>query len=242
MTLIFTLKVAEGLVLAAESRMTISEGEVPVYYSEVQKLFPLNDYPAAILTCGSGFLQSKALSSWIRAFESELPLNLSIRHVAERLQKFLAPADQGTTTTLVLAGFNQEAVQGFDAEVYKITAFEDGAQNFFDLSESVTFWDGDFEAVTRLLLGRSPVYFQAIAPHLDKANLKSLDKSVQMNPPYYAMSLQEGIEFVDFLMNTQIQFQRFASQPQSCGGPIDIAVITPEESFQWVRRKTLRLS
>jgi hypothetical protein len=241
-TLIFTLKVAEGLVLAAESRMTISEGNVPVYYSEVQKLFPLKDYPAAILTCGSGFLQSKALSSWIRAFDSELPHNLSLRHVAERLQKFLAPSDPGTTTTLVLAGFNREAVQGFEAEMYKITAFEDGEQNFFDLSESVSFWDGDFEAVTRLLLGRSPTYFEGIASHVDKGYLKTLDKSVQMNPPYYAMSLQEGIDFVDFLMQTQIQFQRFASQPQSCGGPVDIAVITPEEGFQWVRRKTLRLS
>ena len=54
--------------------------------------------------------------------------------------------------------------------------------------------------------------------------------------PIYAMTLRDGIELVEFWIRTQIDYQRFSAQHQTCGGPIDIAAITPD-GFHWIRYK-----
>jgi hypothetical protein len=40
-------------------------------------------------------------------------------------------------------------------------------------------------------------------------------------------------------MNTTIEFQRFAPMMPTCGGEIEICVITPKEGFKWIKHREL---
>jgi len=236
MSIILTFKVAQGVILAADSRMTILEGEQAVYLSDTQdKLFALSPY-IGVLVCGTAFLGGRTAQSWIREFSQRTLKAHDLQHIAQSFLDFL-PAADSNSTTFILSGFNPKAKVGLEAQLYKLTVFADGTKHCFDMSSSVSFWDGQFEALTRLLLGRSPIFSQIFAA--DTAKLTQADSEAVLKIPYYAMTLQEGIEFARFLVQLQIQYQRFSNQPQTCGGPIDIAVITPETGFQWVSRKQL---
>jgi len=243
LTIILTFKVAGGVVLAADSRLTIRENGQVVHRSDTHtKLFALGPW-AGLLTCGCGFLGGQAVARWVQDFVRNQPQALSepLQGLAQQFLNSLPAADSDSTTFL-FSGLGPEAAGGFAARMFKITVFANGQKSFFDLSESVSFWDGEFEAVTRLLLGRSPSYTQLIAKDsTGTALVQQADASTQaiMRVPYYALSLQEGVDFARFLVNLQIQYQHFSSEPQSCGGPVDVAVITPESGFQWINQKEL---
>jgi hypothetical protein len=236
MTILLTFKVAQGVILAADSRMTIIERDQPVFLSDTQeKLFALTPQ-IGILVCGTAFLGQRAAQSWIREFSQQSLPATDMSSIAQGFLEFLPPADSASTT-FILSGFNPDAKVGLDAQFHKLTVFADGTKHHFDLSGSVSFWDGQFEALTRLLLGRSPIFSQIFADDPDK--LIQADTAASLQIPYYAMTLQEGVEFARFLIQSQIHYQRFSTEPQTCGGPIDIAYITPEAGFQWVSCKTI---
>ncbi|WP_218081044.1 Ntn hydrolase family protein [Anthocerotibacter panamensis] len=241
MTIILTFKVAEGTVLATDSRLTILEDQRVVYTSDSHtKLFALGKR-MGVMTCGSGFLGGRAAGTWVREFQAEHHVWGTVKTTAQAFLDFLPPADGGSAT-FVLTGFDDHAQDGFAAHIYKLNIFPDGDKFFFDLCDSVSFWDGEFEGLTRLLLGRSAVYTQLIARDLQgEQRVQEADQigRAAMRIPYYAMSLQAGVNFARFLINLQIQYQQYTSEPQSCGGPVDIAVITPDAGFQWIDCKTL---
>ena len=54
-------------------------------------------------------------------------------------------------------------------------------------------------------------------------------------------TLQDAIEFAEFVINATINSMRFQKRPKTVGGPIDILVLKPEESF-WIKRKELHSS
>lgn len=50
------------------------------------------------------------------------------------------------------------------------------------------------------------------------------------------MPLKEAIDFAEFLVDTTIKYERFCDDIQTCGGDIDILVITKDEAF-WKQHK-----
>ena len=48
--------------------------------------------------------------------------------------------------------------------------------------------------------------------------------------------LADAIDFTDFLMNTAISAQRFEMKPKTCGGPVDVLVLTKDGAL-WYRHK-----
>jgi hypothetical protein len=51
------------------------------------------------------------------------------------------------------------------------------------------------------------------------------------------MPIRDGIDFVHFNIYATIKAMKFSTQGQVCGGPIEIAVITTDRKFRWVRHK-----
>ncbi|MBC7880606.1 MAG: hypothetical protein H7Y37_04675 [Anaerolineae bacterium] len=236
MTILLALKVSAGVVLAADSRLSISEGGKPVFVSDTNtKLFGQSGNPLGIMTCGSAFLQGRAVWSWLDEFIEEKSGEFESPDLAAQGLAQWMPSPDSSSITFVLAGFDPKANHGPDARMLKVTKFSDGTCHHFDLSSSAIFWDGEFDAITRLLLGFAPVYGESLVACENFG-------SGEVRVPYYAFGLQEGIEYVEFLVKTQIQFQRFIAEPQSCGGPIDIATITPQSGFRWIKRKEISQS
>jgi hypothetical protein len=56
---------------------------------------------------------------------------------------------------------------------------------------------------------------------------------------YRNFSLQDAIEYAEFLIRTTSTYQRFANMVPSVGGDIDIALITPYKKFTWIQCKEL---
>ncbi|MDE0427440.1 MAG: hypothetical protein OXN25_21510 [Candidatus Poribacteria bacterium] len=68
-------------------------------------------------------------------------------------------------------------------------------------------------------------------------NLHKPEEGLQ--PIFEIFSLQEAIDYVDFLINSTIAYQRFLPITPNVGGNIDIALVRPFKGFQWIRQKPL---
>ena len=60
-----------------------------------------------------------------------------------------------------------------------------------------------------------------------------------LRPIFEIFSLQEAIDYVDFLISSTIAYQRFLPITPNVGGNIDIALVRPFDGFQWIRQKPL---
>jgi hypothetical protein len=53
------------------------------------------------------------------------------------------------------------------------------------------------------------------------------------------LPVREAIDWVNATLYTTVKVTKFTHLPPICGGPIDIAVVTTDRLFRWVRRKQL---
>jgi hypothetical protein len=53
----------------------------------------------------------------------------------------------------------------------------------------------------------------------------------------FIMPIRDAIDFVHASIYSTIKALKFSQLPQTCGGPIEIAVITSDRPFRWVRHK-----
>ncbi len=112
-------------------------------------------------------------------------------------------------------------------------------------------WIGQSDVVTRIVLGfdsriQNLPFIQKLAqaqsgPQVLKEQLAQLEYLIQWG----TMTLQDGIDFSVLAIETTKAMQRFSDGIQGdpgdipgVGGPVDVAVITPE-GFRWVTKKTV---
>jgi len=69
--------------------------------------------------------------------------------------------------------------------------------------------------------------------------LWELGQKGNLGTNYGAFSLQDAIDYVEFLINTTASFQRFANMIPTVGGEVDIALITSYGGFKWIKSKPL---
>lgn len=66
------------------------------------------------------------------------------------------------------------------------------------------------------------------------------DKTIPVPRPNYGnFNLQDAIDYTDFLIRTTTDYQRFASMVPTVGGEADIALVTHYGGFKWIRCKYL---
>ena len=58
-------------------------------------------------------------------------------------------------------------------------------------------------------------------------------------PPFGQFSLQTAIDYALFLIRTSIEFQKFSCKESIVGETIDVAVVTQLEGFRWVQRQPI---
>ena len=57
-----------------------------------------------------------------------------------------------------------------------------------------------------------------------------------LNAAWGTMPLKDAIDFAEFLVDTTIKYERFSDDIQTCGGDVDVLVITKDEAF-WKQHK-----
>lgn len=151
---------------------------------------------------------------------------------------------------LMVAGYNKDGSH----EVYicyipgEIQKKRDGKEKGNEYGAS---WTGQIDVVSRIVLG-----FDGRISNLNFVNqtiqesgkdeiqkqLQSLEYIIQWG----TMTLQDAIDFCTLMIQTTSAIQRFSDGVQGdpgdmpgVGGPVDVAVITPNKGFVWVNKKRL---
>jgi len=113
------------------------------------------------------------------------------------------------------------------------------------------FWVGQTDVVCRIIKGYSPeIGNLEMAKEVMAKNPSGAEE--QLNKLEYiinwgTITLQDAVDFCVLMTRTTESIQRFSDGTQlvpggipGVGGEIDIAVITPNEGFRWLKQRTLK--
>ncbi|RLB03480.1 MAG: hypothetical protein DRG83_06955 [Deltaproteobacteria bacterium] len=114
-------------------------------------------------------------------------------------------------------------------------------------------WIGQIDVVSRIVLGFdgriANIKFVKEAIQRDgQAEVNKQLSSLEYVIQWGTMTLQDAIDFCTLMIQTTSAIQRFsdgiAADPgdiPGVGGPVDVAVITPDKGFVWVSKKKLKV-
>ncbi|MEW6680911.1 MAG: hypothetical protein AB1297_07865 [bacterium] len=255
MSITISLRIPEGIVLACDSLATVKAIPVPqeefvqcpeclgkISYSRIippppttfavsntiNKLFCLNE-KIGVLSFGVSFITKRSIQSHILDFERSLSGEEETKEITEKLEVYfrreltceivdLSQIPEGEYPLgFQIAGYDEDDLTNPKTYTLKI-----GQQSIIEPVHEGGYgctFGGDGRIIQRLWQD-------------DPANPISL-------PNYQFFSLQDGINYALFLVRTTIDAQKFLPMPQTCGGEIEIAIITPDEGFEWIKSKEL---
>ncbi len=257
MTFIITVYCNEGIVMACDSRLTLSRTitnenqfkgqQTQVLLDIVQsdanfKIF-LAPNDVGIMTCGDASIDGVPLAGYIEAFIDEeitqvfnspienddIVEGLEVDQVADSLLKYFQKMKGPPSTTFHVCGYKTDASKRVQ-QVWRVSVDTGEKIQVNSTGDKGVLWDGEGDIMFRLL---QPVYRKT-----DKGEFVALD-----NPEiaFQYFTLQDAIDFAVYAVRSTVDSIRFiASRSKTVGGPIDVLVIKPREAF-WVQRKTLQV-
>jgi len=100
-------------------------------------------------------------------------------------------------------------------------------------------WWGVPNFLNRLLFGIDPSLLEAVLAsgkwNGSKEDLQALVNDHTIAPA--VLPIRDAIDYVYSCIHCTIKAMKFSPLPQVCGGPIEVAVITTDRKFRWVRHK-----
>jgi hypothetical protein len=257
-TIIVSVKINDGIVLAADSAGTMSSGHV---YTHAHKITHLCDgLPVAAMSTGSGGIGNESVETLLkdlrRRFAGLVPAfadwrldagTYTVEQVAIQLRAFLfeekASVGGGETNIqLRVCGYSYGRPL---AEVWEVNMTQQicpPPRCIMDENSFGVLWDGQYEALNRLILGLGYDIGAALVRHgipaQDASRLQAeLIKDLYATLAVPAMPIQDAVDLARVLVETTIGFIRFAVfLPKSVCGAVAIAAITKHEGFRWVQR------
>lgn len=256
MTLTVIVRVPDGIVIAADSLVTITKTMEPkklttkcpkckekIQISDLKmppisvpagsscfarKLFKIGKRNIGVATFGAPSLAGRTIESHIRAFEkTKIVGEESVEEVAKKMRDFFSKALKKAKEKLPKPAKGQ-AVVGFQVAGYDEKDVKIGKTFVLKMGQQTKI---------------EPTYKQgygcnAHGDHRVVAKLWKKDPQIPIAKPIYRlMTLQDAIDYAIFLIRTTIDYQRFATMVPNVGGSIDVAIITHHAGFQWVQKK-----
>jgi hypothetical protein len=252
---------AEGIVLAADSRVTLT-GQQPgsnllfqAHYDNATKLLEVKgqDFVGAV-TYGLGALgdrEPRTAHSYIPEFETELAdeKRLPVEEFAAKLGAFFLRQWNDSNTP---AGFDPMIflVGGFDegeayGRVFEVTIPASPTPVEKSPTEFGITFGGQHEIAGRLLGGYDPRMEDLVKTHvrMNPAQTKNFREKVlrglQTPIPYQFLPLQDSVDLAIFLIRTTATLQGWVAGVRGVGGAIDVATVTRTDGFKAIQRKTI---
>ena len=218
MSIISVVYVPEGIAMAADSRLTgyrkYEDGLTDRFTisDNTQKLFLLTKSKVGISWCGDAMINDCTIGDFIRDFEiSQVEAGDSITVIAKKLQEYLIQINPLSGTSFYVAGYEKD-----EPFVYVVTRTILERKNADNTTLAYNFaFNGEYEAIDKLFNGPKPTILN-----------------------FRMMPLKDAIDFAEFTIELVIKFQRFEDRVATCGGDIDILVITKDYA-RFVRHKIL---
>jgi hypothetical protein len=258
MTVIVSVKINDGVVMAADSAGSMESGQIYAHANKIANL--CGGLPIGAMSTGSGGIGNESVETLFkdlrRRFSGLDPMHAdwkldphayTIGQAAQRLRSFLfeekAQARPDPTNLQVrLCGYSAGRALAEVWEVNMAAGICPPPRQIMDESSFGVLWDGQYEALNRLIMGVGVDIGEALERHGVPAE-RVADLQARLTTDLYAtlavpaMPIQDAIDLARFLVETTIGFIRFAVfLPKSVGGAVQIAAITKQEGFRWVQR------
>lgn len=262
MSLGMVIKSPEGLVLAAESRVTLQiqkAGTNEVVFNTFDNATKLFSFSSphnhiGVVTYGQAAIGQRTAHSYVPEFEATLDGKLpTVLDYANALSTFYS--DQwnrimpnpytGQNMTFIVCGFNENEPHGrvylLDIPSHPAPVEQSPGVGVFGIT-----WGGQREIVDRLIIGYDnqilPTIFSILTPSPAQvqAVMQALQGKHQLQIPLDVMALQDCISLARLFISTTINTQELTIGLRGCGGPVDIAVIQRNKDLKYIQRKEAR--
>lgn len=150
---------------------------------------------------------------------------------------------------LVVAGFSPDAYLAEVIDVSIPTVFPSKEPNTIRKQGNFgSNWFGHFLPITRLIKGMEPALIERVIDYFvkergvdftanDKTRLEAIIREFENQIPYAAMPLKEGIDHVQFLLNTVIGITRWVVGAPICGGRTRIGIVRRNQKLEYISER-----
>ena len=266
MSLGIAFKGPEGIVLAADSRVTLTaemqQGSnkmmLPATYDNATKLLEISAYKhVGVVTYGIGAIGQREPRT-AHSFLPELEETLSkeaidpfcVDKFATKLGVFfmeqwkkIMPGDySGPDMVFLIGGFDKAAPYG---KVYQVSIPSKPEPIEQNIGQFGVTWGGQLEHTNRLIKGfdpQLPMIVQNFLKLTDEQRIaleKHLDGALSTRIPYPFLPLQDCVNLSIFLIRTTMELQNWIIGVRGVGGAIDVATITRTDGFKPIQRKMI---
>jgi len=263
MSIIVSVKINDGIVLASDSATTFyyADGRPGQIYEHVNKIVNLvKGFPVGVMTCGAGGIGNASIATLLKDLRQRLVgadethsdwkldhANYSINSIAYRVFEFIKEKSNVSASNMTLlirvCGYTNKCPlpevwdvilnQG-KAEMPVCRQPEDGIG---------PMWAGENEALNRLITGLGAIpadVVQSLGLTSEQVDgvINKLVPQLCETLILPAAPIQDAIDLARFMVETTKSFVRFSvTRVKTVGGPIEIATITKHEGFKWIQRK-----
>ena len=253
MSLVITSYVPEGIVMASDSRQSITiEGKTSdgkdlpkidtVNSDNVYKTYLLSEkdkdgkiiFEVGMQNFGQDLLGGIPTASHIKRFsEEELTGADDVTTIPKKLVEFFRKLFPTADTGFHIVGYKKEKEDKvsmpyiYYCHVAKDIIERRNVKPDGNLAYGAT-WSGQIDVLAGIL-----------QPSLMPG---SEGKAITMQKPpiiWGTLALQDAIDFSIYAIRTTIDTIRFQARPKNVGGPIDVLVITPDGA-KWIQKKELK--
>jgi hypothetical protein len=239
MSLVVSVYTREGIVMAADSRLTLTyprnvPGQQPHTTSvttsdSARKLF-LTPNHIGISTFGDAAIKGTPVAGVIESFivEKTKGQNLPPKETADALLAYLTALGVSQATSFHVAGYKANG-NVYEQELLFLNLAAKTVTQMNIAGQQGANWGGESDVLQRLLNdvllagppGQAPTPIPSFAV------------------PFQWFTLQDAIDFANFAIRATIDTLRFQAREKTVGGPVDLLVITPDKG-QWIAQKQLQ--
>lgn len=234
MSLIALVTVPEGIVVAADRRMTV-EFYVPknkgkfgkssgTWYNDHHDKIYLCENNCVITNNECATLEGCDINHWIHTFMREqVQKDVDITQMPEMLLTYFQSFDEIINTHFMIAGYDSFHQQ----RIYDISIIDDDIIEYDAIHNRVACYCGENHYINRLM--------EACLLTDQNGNQQVLQET---KLPLELFTLDQAIDFCRFVIDMTKQMLEFVDALQSVGGNTDILVIK-ENGITWIQKEEL---
>ena len=265
MSLAVVFKGPEGIVLAADSRVTLTAQvsptmSAPSYFDNATKLLEIpSQSHCGVVTYGQGVIgqrEPRTAHSFMPEFDAHLSgapggkERLPVERTATELGRFFLDAwvaasmpEAADPMVFLVAGFDEGEAYGCVYEVVvpsQISPILKHDPGTFGIT-----WGGQHEIVNRIITGFDPRALEIIRSEgdLGEDQIKEihvkLQEKLRLPIPYQFLPLQDCVDLSRYIVKLTATVQTWIVGVRGVGGAIDVATITRTDGFRALERKVL---
>jgi hypothetical protein len=253
MTIAASYLTSEGVVFGADSATSVSLRGVPgvlQVFNHAQKIFevgPPGQGRMALVTWGAGSASQVSHRTIAARLSDKITNETSVENAAEILKQLVGESGTSDEFGYFLGGTD---LPSRTSACYQLL-FKPGHVEQSQQKVGQGKFEGAPELFHRAYHGCDPEFLRHVfatlksrvgdrVPELEEIFNQAIHSALDKIPHggFPDLPIREAIDFVHMYLHLTIKGIKFRFGPPACGGPIEIAFISTDRPFRWVRHKS----